>query len=49
MPEASVPAAQRALVAAGMTVDRMDAVKTYNPFALNDVLFSRRPGSRWKR
>ena len=44
MPEASVPAAQRALVAAGMTMDRMDAVKTYNPFALNDVLFSRQTG-----
>ena len=44
MPEASVPAAQRALVAAGMTMDRMDAVKTHNPFALNDVLFSRQTG-----
>ena len=42
--EASVPAAQRALVAAGMTMDRMDAVRTHNPFALNDVLFSRQTG-----
>jgi len=44
MPEAPIPAAQRALKAAGMTIDRMDAVKTHSPFALNDVLFSRQTG-----
>jgi acetyl-CoA acetyltransferase len=44
MPEAPVPAARRALAAAGMTIDVMDAVKTHNPFALNDILFSRQTG-----
>jgi acetyl-CoA acetyltransferase family protein len=41
MPEAPIPAAQRALAQAGVTIERMDAIKTHNPFALNDVLFSR--------
>jgi len=44
MPEAPIPAAQRALEQAGVGVDRMDAIKTHNPFALNDVLFSRQTG-----
>ena len=44
MPEAPIPAAQRALAAAGTAIDRMDAVKTHNPFALNDILFSRQTG-----
>jgi acetyl-CoA acetyltransferase family protein len=44
MPEAPIPAAQRALEQAGLGVDRMDAIKTHNPFALNDVLFSRQTG-----
>jgi acetyl-CoA acetyltransferase family protein len=44
MPEAPIPAAQRALAQAGVTIERMDAIKTHNPFALNDVLFSRSTG-----
>ena len=44
MPEAPIPAARRALDQAGMTIERMDAIKTHNPFALNDVLFSRQTG-----
>jgi acetyl-CoA acetyltransferase family protein len=44
MPEAPIPAAQRALDQAGLRIDRMDAIKTHNPFALNDVLFSRQTG-----
>jgi acetyl-CoA acetyltransferase len=44
MPEAPLPAAQRALAQAGLTIDRMDAIKTHNPFALNDILFSRSTG-----
>jgi acetyl-CoA acetyltransferase len=44
MPEAPIPAAQRALALAGTTIDQMDAVKTHNPFALNDILFSRQAG-----
>jgi acetyl-CoA C-acetyltransferase len=44
MPEAPIPAARRALEQAGLAVDRMDAVKTHNPFAVNDILFSRQTG-----
>jgi acetyl-CoA acetyltransferase len=44
MPEAPVPAAQRALEQAGLAIDRMDAIKTHNPFAVNDILFSRQTG-----
>jgi acetyl-CoA acetyltransferase family protein len=44
MPEAPAPAAQRALAQAGLDIKQMDAVKTHNPFALNDVLFSRVTG-----
>jgi acetyl-CoA acetyltransferase family protein len=44
MPEAPIPAAQRALEQAGLKINRMDAIKTHNPFALNDVLFSRQTG-----
>ena len=41
MPEAPIPAARCALEQAGLTIDRMDAIKTHNPFAVNDILFSR--------
>jgi acetyl-CoA acetyltransferase len=44
MPEAPIPAAQRALAQAGMTIDKIKAIKTHNPFALNDILFSRTTG-----
>jgi acetyl-CoA acetyltransferase len=44
MPESPVPAARCALEQAGTTIERMDAVKTHNPFAVNDVLFSRQTG-----
>lgn len=41
MPTAPVPAARRALFDAGLGIDDMVAVKTHNPFAVNDVYFSR--------
>ena len=44
MPEAPLPAAQRAVAQAGLAIERMHAIKTHNPFALNDVLFSRATG-----
>jgi len=44
MPAAPVPAAERALKAAGLGIDRVDAVKTHNPFAVNDILFARETG-----
>jgi acetyl-CoA acetyltransferase family protein len=44
MPTAPVPAAERALASAGLTMDDVDAVTTHNPFAVNDVFLSRRTG-----
>lgn len=44
MPEAPIPAAQQALAQAGLSIERMDAIKTHNPFALNDILFARTTG-----
>jgi acetyl-CoA acetyltransferase len=44
MPEAPIPAAQRALAQAGLTIDRMHAIKTHNPFAANDIVFARMTG-----
>jgi acetyl-CoA acetyltransferase family protein len=41
---ATVPAARAALEAAGLGLDKMDAVKTHNPFAVNDVYFARETG-----
>jgi acetyl-CoA acetyltransferase len=45
MPEATVPSAKRALAAAGKSIDQMDAIKTHNPFAVNDVFFARETGA----
>jgi acetyl-CoA acetyltransferase len=44
MPEAPIPAAERALAQAGKTLGEMAAIKTHNPFAVNDILFSRATG-----
>lgn len=44
MPEAPVPAAQLALKDAGLTIAEIDAVKTHNPFAVNDLCFSKATG-----
>ncbi len=44
MPEAPIPAARRALEQAGLPITQIDAIKTHNPFAVNDVLFSRQTG-----
>lgn len=44
MPHAPVPAAQKALDMAGISLDEIDAVKTHNPFAVNDVVFARETG-----
>ena len=48
MPEATVPAAQRALTQAGRAVGQMAAIKTHNPFALNDIFFARQTGTDLK-
>ncbi len=44
MPEAILPAAQMALDQAGLTIGEIDAVNSHNPFAVNDILFSRETG-----
>ncbi|MEW5888093.1 MAG: thiolase family protein [Pseudomonadota bacterium] len=41
MPEATVPAARRALDQAGLAIGQMNAIKTHNPFAVNDIYFAR--------
>ncbi|TSA15603.1 MAG: thiolase family protein, partial [Betaproteobacteria bacterium] len=41
MPEATVPAAQRALDQAGRSFSDLAAIKTHNPFAVNDIFFAR--------
>ncbi len=45
MPEAVAPAAARALAQAGRAVKQMDAIKTHNPFAVNDLLFAKETGA----
>lgn len=44
MPAAPVPAAQRALRAAGLDIGQIDAIKTHNPFIVNDIYFARMTG-----
>jgi acetyl-CoA acetyltransferase len=44
MPEAPVPATQRALENAGVTIKDIKAVKSHNPFAVNDIVFARQTG-----
>lgn len=48
MPEATVPAAQHALARSGRSIAQMTAVKTHNPFAVNDVVFARAMGIDWR-
>ncbi len=45
MPEAVVPAAQKALKAANLTIADMDAINSHNPFAVSDILFARETGA----
>ncbi len=40
MPEAPVPAARRALAAAGIGIGEVAAIKTHNPFIVNDLVFA---------
>ncbi len=44
MPMAPVPAARAALAMAGLELAEIDAVKTHNPFAVNDIVFARETG-----
>lgn len=44
MPMATVPAARRALELAGIGIGDVKVIKTHNPFAVNDIYFSREMG-----
>jgi len=44
MPEAPCIAARSALQQADLSFDDMDAIKTHNPFAVNDIVFAREAG-----
>ncbi|HZU18194.1 MAG TPA: thiolase family protein, partial [Candidatus Dormibacteraeota bacterium] len=44
MPKAPVPAAERALADAGLSIADVDVVTTHNPFAVNDLWFARQTG-----
>jgi acetyl-CoA acetyltransferase len=44
MPAAPVPASKRALQQAGLAITDIDAVKSHNPFAVNDIVFARETG-----
>lgn len=41
MPSATIPAATKALEAANISIDNVAAIKSHNPFAVNDILFAR--------
>jgi acetyl-CoA acetyltransferase len=41
MPAAPIPAARRALDRAGLGIGDMTAIKTHNPFVVNDIVFAR--------
>ncbi len=45
MPEAPIKSARRALDNAGLRINDLDAVKTHNPFAVNDIVFARECGA----
>lgn len=44
MPTANVPASHSALSIAGIKISDVKAIKTHNPFALNDIYFAREMG-----
>jgi acetyl-CoA acetyltransferase len=44
MPEATIPAARAALERAQIAVKDLGALKTHNPFAVNDIVLSRALG-----
>lgn len=49
MPMAPAPAAVKALTNANLTMAQVDAVKTHNPFAVNDIALARDTGFAWER
>lgn len=49
MPMAPSPAAAKALAQAGLDMAQVDAVKTHNPFAVNDIALARDTGFAWEK
>ncbi len=49
MPAAPIAAARRALDAAGLGIADLAAIKSHNPFAVNDILFARETGAPLER
>ena len=49
MPMAPSPAAMNALKHAGLGIGDVDALKTHNPFAVNDIALARDTGFAWER
>lgn len=45
MPQAPVNAARLALDRAGLTIGQIDAIKSHNPFAVNDIVFALETGA----
>lgn len=48
MAQAIVPAAKKALSRAGISIEDCKAIKTHNPFAVNDIYFAREMGIETK-
>lgn len=48
MPAAPIKAAAVALDRAGLSIDGVDAIKSHNPFAVNDIAFARAYGLDWR-
>ena len=44
MPAAPIPASRRALDLAGIMIQDVKAIKSHNPFAVNDIIFAREMG-----
>ncbi len=45
MPAATIPASMQALESAGIGIDDLAAIKSHNPFAVNDIIFARETGA----
>ncbi|WP_334191350.1 thiolase family protein [Pararhodobacter sp.] len=48
MPAAPIKATQRALDQLGLGIGAIDAIKSHNPFAVNDIAFARAFGIDWR-
>jgi acetyl-CoA acetyltransferase len=45
MPAATIPASMQALERAGIGIGDLAAIKSHNPFAVNDIVFARETGA----